>query len=40
MEQWRVARELRVRIRDRLEHLDIESQLTPEPDAPERPPTP
>jgi moderate conductance mechanosensitive channel len=40
MEQWRVARELRVRIRDRLEHLDIESQLTPEPDAPEPPPTP
>jgi moderate conductance mechanosensitive channel len=39
MEQWRVARELRVRIRDRLERMDIESQLPPEPDAPEPPPT-
>lgn len=28
-EQWRVARELRVRIRARLERLDIESQLPP-----------
>ena len=37
MEQWRVARELRVRIRERLEHLDIESQLPPEPDAPQPP---
>ncbi|MDQ2749464.1 MAG: mechanosensitive ion channel family protein [Actinomycetota bacterium] len=41
MEQWRVARELRVRIRARLERLDIESQLPPEPDttpdAPEGP---
>jgi small-conductance mechanosensitive channel len=35
MEQWRVARELRVRIRERLERLDIESQLPPEPAAPE-----
>jgi small-conductance mechanosensitive channel len=37
MEQWRVARELRVRIRARLERLDIESQLAPEPDAPQPP---
>ena len=27
LEQWRVARELRRRIRDRLDHLDIESSL-------------
>jgi small conductance mechanosensitive channel len=41
MEQWRVARELRVRIQARLEHLDIESQLAPEPDLTpaEEPPT-
>jgi small conductance mechanosensitive channel len=39
MEQWRVARELRVRIRERLEHLDIESQLPPESTDPAEPPT-
>ena len=31
LEQWRVARELRRRIRDRLDHLDIESNLPAEP---------
>jgi small-conductance mechanosensitive channel len=37
MEQWRIARELRVRIRARLERLDIDSQLSPEPDVPPPP---
>ena len=31
LEQWRVARELRRRIRDRLDHLDIDSNLPDEP---------
>jgi small conductance mechanosensitive channel len=39
LEQWRTARELRRRIRDRLERLDIDArvppaQVTPPPDAP------
>jgi moderate conductance mechanosensitive channel len=30
LEQWRTARELRARIRDRLDHLDIEPKLPPD----------
>ncbi|MDT4941362.1 MAG: hypothetical protein QOJ34_1451, partial [Pseudonocardiales bacterium] len=37
LEQWRTARELRRRIRDRLEKLDIDAHLPPTP--PEAPPT-
>jgi small-conductance mechanosensitive channel len=39
LEQWRVARELRRRIRERLDRLDIEARLPPEPSAPVPPPT-
>jgi small-conductance mechanosensitive channel len=39
LEQWRTARELRRRIRERLDRLDIDAHLPPEsPRAPERPP--
>jgi small conductance mechanosensitive channel len=37
LEQWRTARELRRRIRDRLERLDIDAHLPPTP--PEEPPS-
>jgi small conductance mechanosensitive channel len=37
LEQWRTARELRRRIRDRLERLDIDTHVPPTP--PEAPPT-
>ena len=37
LEQWRTARELRRRIRDRLERLDIDAHVPPTP--PETPPT-
>lgn len=37
LEQWRTARELRRRIRDRLERLDIDAHVPPTP--PEEPPT-
>jgi small-conductance mechanosensitive channel len=37
LEQWRTARELRRRIRDRLERLDIDAHVPPTP--PEPPPT-
>jgi small conductance mechanosensitive channel len=37
LEQWRTARELRRRIRDRLERLDIDAHLPPTP--PEAPPS-
>jgi small-conductance mechanosensitive channel len=37
LEQWRTARELRRRIRDRLERLDIDSHLPPQPAAPVEP---
>jgi small-conductance mechanosensitive channel len=37
VEQWRVARELRRRIRDRLDRLDIDADLPPEPPAAEDP---
>jgi small conductance mechanosensitive channel len=36
LEQWRTARELRRRIRDRLEHLNIDAHVPPTP--PEAPP--
>jgi small-conductance mechanosensitive channel len=34
VQQWRVARELRRRIRERLDHLDIEADLPADPPAP------
>ena len=37
LEQWRTARELRRRIRDRLERLDIDAHVPPSP--PEQPPS-
>jgi small conductance mechanosensitive channel len=37
LEQWRTARELRRRIRDRLERLDIDAHVPPTP--PEEPPS-
>jgi small-conductance mechanosensitive channel len=40
LEQWRVARELRRRIRERLDRLDIEARLPAEPGTPAPPPTP
>jgi len=39
VEQWRVARELRRRIRERLDRMDIESHLPAEPSAGPAPPT-
>ena len=37
LEQWRTARELRRRIRDRLEHLHIDSHVPPQPEEPVQP---
>jgi small-conductance mechanosensitive channel len=37
LEQWRTARELRRRIRDRLERLDIDAHVPPQPPEQERP---
>jgi small conductance mechanosensitive channel len=37
LEQWRTARELRRRIRDRLERLHIDSHIPPQPDTPVEP---
>jgi moderate conductance mechanosensitive channel len=37
LEQWRTARELRRRIRDRLEHLNIDSHVPPQSDEPVAP---
>jgi hypothetical protein len=34
LEQWRTARELRRRIRDRLERLNIETRVPPQPPEP------
>ena len=34
LEQWRTARELRRRIRERLDRLEIDTHLPPEPKAP------
>jgi small-conductance mechanosensitive channel len=38
LEQWRVARELRRRIRERLDRLEIDTHLPPEPKQPTAPP--
>jgi small conductance mechanosensitive channel len=37
LEQWRTARELRRRIRDRLERLDIDAHIPPQPATPQTP---
>jgi small-conductance mechanosensitive channel len=37
LEQWRTARELRRRIRDRLERLDIDAHIPPQPSTPQAP---